>query len=119
MTVSVVILDADTGKPLPGATVELYASNVMLKRAAAGADGNATLSITAGAPELIRVSNTEYIPAEIRVGSNPGYAYLIKLQRIVKDIQGVTVTSFLKKNSWAWLIILAGAMILANKKKSR
>jgi len=119
MTVSVVVLDDETGKPLPGATVELYASNVMLKRAAAGADGNVTLNVTAGAPELIRVSNTEYIPREIRVGTNSQYAYLIKLQRIIKDIEGVTITSILKKNSWAWLLILAGAMILARKKKSR
>jgi len=117
MTVSIVVLDNDTGKPLPGATVELYASNVMLKRGAAGNDGNATLTVT-GSPELIRVTNTEYIPAEIRTANATNYAYLIKLKRIVKDIEGVTITSLLKKNSWAWLLILAGVVLVSNRKKA-
>jgi len=115
MILSINVINSGNSQPLPGATVELWAGNVLVKRLITDNGGVASVNVVS-LPDMVRITNVEFIPAEIRLqkGAN---SYQVKLQRIVKDIEGVTVLSVLKKSGWLWLIILGVVIIAENTKK--
>lgn len=111
------IVDADTQEGIAGATVELWTGNIMLKRLAANDQGIFTATV-ASTPDRITVSSASYIDKSFPL-VDPLKAAFFSLQKEIVEGEGVFVTT--KKPagmSWLlWLLVVAGVVILSNKKR--
>lgn len=109
------VIDTETGEPVPGATVELWAGDLMLLRGAADQSGFYSL-VTQSTPDTIRISSASYIPQETAV-NNSGAVVVYELQKNIVEGEPVIVTAKIKKPV-LWLAAALVVVVLAlNSKK--
>lgn len=116
MIVTGKIIDTDNGAAVPGATVELWTGNVMLKRGAAGGDGSFSLSVSS-TPDKVKVSSASYITKDFFV-FDVTKPLTFPMQKNIVEGEPVVVTATVAKPTKTFYIIAAllVALVLSQKK---
>lgn len=105
-----VIIDSQTGIPIPGATITTYKGALPMQRVIA--DSNGQFSISADSqPDTINISSASYNDFSWPASE---YQHTFELERNETQLPGVTVTSHPTNNSWMLLLLLIP--LLAKKK---
>lgn len=111
------VLNWDTIEPVPGATVELWAGNVLLKSAAASADGLFQLSTTA-VPDSLKISSAGYTTRIFGFAEYESFwTFFIKPNYVEGETPVVYAT--LKKSKLLPLALIGLLLLMASKKKKR
>jgi len=110
------VLNWDTIEPVPGATVELWAGNLLLTAAAANNEGIFSLSTNA-VPDSLKISSAGFTTRIFGFAEYESFwTFFIKPN--YREGEPVVVTATLKKNSLLPLAMLL-LLVLAAKKKKR
>jgi len=83
------VIHAQTGEPVPNATVIKKKSNVSAR---ADADGSFSIAVSAG--DVLIVSSVGYRTTEYKIGNNPGTALVIRLQTDSSSLGEVVVVGY-------------------------
>lgn len=114
-TYSGVVLDYDSGEPIPYASVYLFANGTQIAAQAADNKGNFYLTETPG--DMIAVTAVGYASAEMRseIYANGSYN-IVELKKDTKTIDPVVLPpgTTKKNNNWLWWLL--GVVVIAKIK---
>lgn len=109
------VIESFSGDPVPGATVELWFSNVLLRRVAADNNGSFFVKSSSSPDRIIVTSATTKPETFTDTFDRPFY----EVDRNVKEEPEIIIKSIIKKDHTTLLIIgaIAFLLLLAENKK--
>jgi len=113
-----IVLDYNTGHPVPNATVELYSNGSRLNTTKANYSGEFSFASPAG--DTLIISSAEYETDSTRAGvyENQNF-YIAQLTRNIKTIDPVILPPGTTKKNNTWLWIAAAAAVVASQQKKQ
>ena len=116
-TISGRVLNWDTIEPVPGATVELWAGNLLLKSVAADNEGIFQLSTTA-VPDSLKISSAGFTTRIFGFAEYESF-WTFFIKPFYREGETPVVYATLKKSKLLPIALFGLLLLIASKKKKR